>query len=131
MILRYGNKKGVGVGFSVPILTVGPSHCLCTRISNASQPTPSSIILFSADATILTQKPVTKSWDIIYPRRRSAALPLCTDSKLRSLTVQTVTFLKTSFSLWKNNLINTYQEGVECALPQDSIKILRPALPTG
>ena len=41
----------------------------------------------------------TNHWDIIHPRRRSVALHLYLDSKLRSLTAQIVTF-ENVLSLW-------------------------------
>ncbi len=66
--------------------------------------------------------------NIIYPRRRFVALPLCTDSRLRSLTVQTDNVLKTSFPFGKAPFPFPLR-GRRCAQPQDSIKIVWPALP--
>ena len=43
-IKNYGNIKDVGDSNSSPIPGFRPSHCLVSRISNASQPTPSDII---------------------------------------------------------------------------------------
>jgi hypothetical protein len=46
-----------------------------------SQPTPSDYInIYTIHYKII----YSNSWDIIYPRRRFVALPLCTVSKLRS-----------------------------------------------
>ena len=78
------------------------------------------------------RKPAHAEWlyllDIIHPRRRFAALPLWNDSKLRSLKVQTVTFWKRPFPFGKPPFRSPEGEG-RSSLPQDSIKIVRPALP--
>jgi len=97
LILVSGNEKDVGVCSSAPIPVFRPSHCPCARISNASQPTPSDIIWFSIDVYHHDTMIATNSWDIIHPRKRFVALPLCTVSKLRSLNTQTGNVQKTSF----------------------------------
>ena len=84
-----GNKKDVGVNFSVPIPVIRLSHCPFSRISNASQPTPSDIILYQIH--LRHKHSHSCGWDIIHPRGRSVALPLYVDSKLRSLITQIVT----------------------------------------
>lgn len=67
----------------MPIPVVRPSHCPRTRISNAAS--PRQVIYTKHLNTFIVYK---RCWDIIHPHRRSVALPLCTDSKLRSLTTQ-------------------------------------------
>ena len=58
-----------------PIPVFRPSHCPCARISNAAS--PRQVIIFTT-LTIYLIIIYSKRWDIIHPRRRSVALPLCT-----------------------------------------------------
>ena len=111
----HGNKKDVGVCSSAPIPDVRLSHCLFARISNASQPTPSDIIEFGVDINHQDTMIATNSRDIIHPRERFVALPLCKDSNLRDLTSQTGNVQKTSFSIGC-----PYKR---CSQPLDSINV--------
>ena len=69
-------KKDVGVFSSAPIPAVWPSHCPFSRISNASQPTSSNIIISVSLVRHRTHLWQTKVRDIILPRRRFVALLL-------------------------------------------------------
>ena len=60
----------MGVSNFSPIPAVRPSHCPCTRISNAASPRQVIII---QHITIL----YSNSWHIIYPRRRLPLHYLC------------------------------------------------------
>ena len=80
--LCYGNKKDVGVCSSAPIPKFRPSHCPCTRISNASQPTPSNIILFGADLHHNTWLQQWKDLNIIHPRGRFSCITSVTRFKV-------------------------------------------------
>jgi len=122
-IIKFGNKKDVGVYSSAPIPKFRPSHCPFPRISNASQPTPRDYMYNHNLTNIIRYR-----WNIIYPRRRFVALPLWKESKLRSLNLQIVTFWKRLFPLAKPPSRSPKGEGWS-AQPQDSIKFVWPALP--
>lgn len=76
-MFKLGNKKRRGSLFlrAYPWFS-GFRIAPISRISNASQPTPSDIIKFSVDVNHQSIKIATNSWDIIHPRERSVALPL-------------------------------------------------------
>ena len=105
----------MGVYSSAPIPVVRLSHCPVSRISNASQPTPSDIIKFGTDIYHQNTMIATNSRDIIHPRERFVALPLCKDSNLRDLTSQTGNVQKTSFPFGC-----PYKR---CSQPPDSIDV--------
>ena len=107
-----GNKKDVGVYSSVLIPAVWPSHCLQVRISNVSQPTSSGIINNTSPLLIIKEH---EPLGIIHPRRRFSCITLHLDSKLRSLTAQTVTFRKRPFlrpALQTASLASRFQQSL-------------------
>ena len=87
-------KKAWGVSTSAHPCVQAFALPLC-KDKQRSQPTPSDYIC----NYWLYIMVYSNSWDIIHPRRRSVALPLCTVSKLRSLNTQNDNVRKRLFPL--------------------------------
>ena len=62
----------MGDSYFSPIPVVRPSHCPFPRISNAAS--PRQVIILTTNLLYIYLYSI--GWDIIYPRRRSVALPL-------------------------------------------------------